>query len=824
MSKRVKPQSCADCESCPLRPHWQREGLWNPVPFTNADNPEDSILIIGAGPSKMAAAKAKAYSGDEGIYLYNELQKLGYKRKSFGWGYTVACRWPQDDPKTYLARLRHTNRKRAKRGKEPLMSPVAACRPYVQKMTAQYRTVVPLGSLATKAVLGTNQSLEDVRGGPTLQGERRVLPTYAPTRLGKQMHLRDVLNADISKAIRHHTDTLRWEDPEVTYTPTLEYMRTFFDEVKGRPLAYDVETDAVDALTADLRCIGIGTCDRVLIIPFVSIDGESRFYAEHTEAQIKDLLREVFLDPEHLKVGHNAGYFDRLVVEQHLGVTPSPLEDTLLLHKLAASEYRHSLGFIGSVMTDVPAWKADHAGVTARTDFELHEYCATDVAVTARILSPLRRAAKARKQDHLYQVDAKLQDICTGMRRMGIRIDEGKRLEHVAEQTETLAKWRAVIERFAPGMNPNSNAQVRDLLFGQWQLPVIEYTATGDESVNAMVLRSLAANPLVTGEHREFVDALRFHRRAHKLLSTYLNKLAPDAGLVRNGYVYPDYNSHGTVTGRLSSSNPNFQNIPYNLRNMFVPPPGCVFVGADYDQLELRFAAALAGEQHYLSAFVKKEIDPHNLTGDLMLGHKFWSASGAPDTKMGKGTGQFKQLRNLAKTICFASLYGASAPKVYEIITRAEDENGKMLYANYTLKMIRLLHKKWLSSNTFSSWWRTTLDDCRDKGYVEEAVLGRRRYFAQEDYNAILNFGVQAGGFAVVGLSMIELVEKHLPFDFKNKVGLVNQLHDAVLFTVPEQRAEEVRDIVTEVMTREVDGLPVTFSAEAEIGNNWKEV
>ena len=87
-----------------------------------------------------------------------------------------------------------------------------------------------------------------------------------------------------------------------------------------------------------------------------------------------------------------------------------------------------------------------------------------------------------------------------------------------------------------------------------------------------------------------------------------------------------------------------------------------------------------------------------------------------------------------------------------------------------------------------------------------------------------MNFGVQAGGFAVVGLSMIELVEKHLPFDFKNKVGLVNQLHDAVLFTVPEQRAEEVRDIVTEVMTREVDGLPVTFSAEAEIGNNWKEV
>jgi len=261
------------------------------------------------------------------------------------------------------------------------------------------------------------------------------------------------------------------------------------------------------------------------------------------------------------------------------------------------------------------------------------------------------------------------------------------------------------------------------------------------------------------------------------------------------------------------------------LRDMFIPPKGCVFVGADYDQLELRFAAALAGEQHYLDAFEKKEIDPHNLTGDLMFGSRFWATKGAPDTRMGKGKGQFKQLRNLAKTICFASLYGAAPPKVYEIITRAEDEHGQMLYANYTLKQIRLLHRLWLSrAPEFKNWWKRTLDSCRATGYIEEVVLGRRRYFADEDYNAILNFGVQAGGFAVVGLSMIELVERHLPFDFDKKHGLVNQLHDAVLFTVPEDRAEETRDVVTEVMTRSVPGLPVTFSAEAEIGTSWREV
>ena len=162
---------------------------------------------------------------------------------------------------------------------------------------------------------------------------------------------------------------------------------------------------------------------------------------------------------------------------------------------------------------------------------------------------------------------------------------------------------------------------------------------------------------------------------------------------------------------------------------------------------------------------------------------------------------------------------------MYEIISRGEDEEGRLLYAHYGLKQIRLLHRRWKErAPEFVRWWSDTVKGCRDLHYVEEVVLGRRRYFAHEDYNAILNFGVQAGGFAVVGLSMIDLVENHLPFDFKNKTGLVNQLHDAVVFAVPEAEAEYVADVITKTLTRRVDGLPVTFSAEAEIGNNWREV
>ena len=813
----------AKCDECPLKDYWQQRECWSPVDFEHND--EDGIVILGEGPSKQDMAHGMPFSDSDGAYVVETLVALDKGRKEVSWGNIVGCRWPNDDPKTYLAQLKASNRRRKKRGLPLKLSPIEACARHVRHALSKTKTIVALGSYATKFAYQNNIKFDGVRGAPAKVHGFNVLPTYTPLTIQKAPRFGTVFKRDIAKAVRFHEDRLVWTDPQVLYNPTVEQAQAFFERVKGEPLAYDVETDDVDCLTTELRCIGIGTKTHVLMVAFLSIDGVTRFYAADEEQWIKDVLRDVFTDPEHIKVGHNAGYFDRLVVEQHLGVTPTPLIDTLLMHKLAQSEHRHSLGFIGSWVLDVPAWKADHAAVTARTDRELHDYCAVDVAVTARVLPFLTQGAKNRSQYRLYPFEEKLQNVCAGMRRMGIRIDEAARAKHEKAQTETVSKWKSILLKHQPDVHPNSVAQVRDLLFYQWQLPPHDFTPTGEISVGADTLRALVSSPGIEKEQKEYINALRFYRRAEKLLSTYLIKLRPDYGLVRDGYVYPNWNSHGTVTGRLSSSEPNFQNIPYAIRDMCVPPPGCVFVGADYDQLELRFAAALADAKHYLDAFEKKEIDPHNLTGDLMFGSRFWNAEGAPDTKMGKGDGQFKRMRNLAKAICFASLYGASAPKIYEMVTSSEDNEGNLTYAHYKLQQIRVLHKRWKKrAPEFERWWGRTLRFVREHSYIEEVVMGRRRYFAKEDYNAILNFGVQAGGFAVVANGMIELVENHLPFDFKNKVGLVNQLHDAVVFAVPEEKAEEAKDIVTEVLTRRVEGLPVEFTAEAEIGQTWKEV
>jgi DNA polymerase-1 len=815
----------ARCDQCPLYRFWGRKGQWEPTDFEKNNS---DILILGDAPSKQDSKLRRVFSDRHGALIVDALSGLGLSRQDVDWGNVIGCRWPKDDPKSFLALLQKRNRKLVAKGHSPIPTPIEACRGHFAHNIAEYKTVIPLGSYATKAILEGNPSLEDVRGGPTIAKRKNILPTYHPKNLTNRLHLWSVFEHDLAKGLRHHKDALQWDDPLVYYNPDPGFVQTFFERIKkkGEPLAYDVETDGINSLTAGLRCIGIGTTKEVVVIGFDSITGESNaFYTKEQQSVLVDLLRHTLTDAEVLKIGHNAGYFDRTVVEQHLGITPTPLIDTLLLHKLAASEHPHRLGFVASLLLDVPAWKADHTGVTARTDKELHSYCATDVAVTARIASPLRTSAAKRKQLHLYPMDADIQDLCAGMHRLGIRVDEGRRFEHEQEQTKIAAKWLGLIHSARPGLNPNSNTQLRDVLFDEWALPPQDYTMTGEPSTNATTLRALVVNPLVDDEQKMFINAVRFYRRAEKLLSTYLRNWAPNAGMVREGYIHPDYLAHGTVTGRLSSSKPNFQNIPYTLRNIFIPPEGCVFVGADYDQLELRFAAALAGATHYLDAFEKQEIDPHNLTADLMFGKDFWDSEGAPRTKLGKGTGQFKQLRNLAKTICFASLYGAAPPKVHEIISRAEDDDGNMLYAHYNLRQIRTLHRRWLQrAPEFKAWWEKSVRGWRRTNYVEEVVMKRRRYFAQEDYNAILNFGVQAGGFAIVAKAMLTIVNEYLPFDFGQRTGLVNQLHDAVLFAVPDKEADNARIILNEVLVSRVPELPITFTAKAIIGNNWREV
>jgi len=816
--------STPNCEACPLRAHWVRAGSWTPVSTLN-NKEKSGIILVGDAPRKDDMLYATPFVGTDGIWLTEYLQKLGYKRTDVSWTYAVNCRFPNDKPKPFLATLEKRNRARARKGEMPHPTPQVCCRPRLRGDLEGHTAVLTMGDIATKEVLPGNPSLMRVRGGPTYCADQKVLPTVSYRFTQLVPSYRKVMSSDIKKGLRFFSNKLRWKDPEVIYHPAPEELEKIIQQWAARKttVAYDVETTHDDSLVAGLRCIGLGTAKKVVIVGFEGIDPDKKFYPAKTMERIKDIFRAFFLNKNICKVGHNAGVFDRIVVEQHLGITPTPLVDTILLHHLAQVEYPHGLGFIGSVLTDAPAWKADHTGVTARTDEELHEYCATDVSITHRIAKPLLKAARRRSQAHLYPLAEKLQRLAVGMHRMGMRVDERRRSYHEQRHIVLAQKHLDVIRTFGD-LNPNSHSQVRELLFEQWALPPQALTSTGEPSTDAPSLRALLNNTLVDEDHRVFLEALRRYRKSRKLLDTYLTKLRP-GGIVRDGYVHADYNTTGTVSGRYSSSKPNFQNIPYDIRDIFIPPPGCVFVGADYDQLELRLCAAIAGLKLYLKSFNEGLIDPHSLTAEMMFGKDIWEVQGAPEDRTKKGKGEFKQIRDTAKTICFLSLYGGRAPKVHENLVGTEDAEGNLPYSGYTSREVRSLHRTWHNKvPELKRWWESCKKQYRQTKYIEEPVLRRRRYFHEEDYNALINYGVQAGGFSIVAMGMVDLVENWVPFDFKARTGLVNQLHDAVLLSVPESEADRIKKITETTLTRNIEGLDVVFTTEAHIGNNWKEV
>jgi DNA polymerase-1 len=336
----------------------------------------------------------------------------------------------------------------------------------------------------------------------------------------------------------------------------------------------------------------------------------------------------------------------------------------------------------------------------------------------------------------------------------------------------------------------------------------------------------------------QFFDALRKYRKVAKEYGTYVRRLIPagqpldgvswqsedeeeesERGLImKDGRVRPDYNAHGTTSGRLSSSNPNAQNWPKHLRKLIIPAPGNVIVGADADQLELRIITAIAKIEVYLEAFNQKK-DPHAMTAGLMFGKKF--------TELVPKSDLWDKLRKIAKSIKYASFYGSGDETVHGLVTSAEDDNGNLMYPDLSLREVSTLKRNWLKGiPELPKWWEETIEEYRDYGYVVDPVWGRRRDFLDgEAFNEIVNHPIQSAGAHIIHESTFSLLDE-IPFEkWGPGTGLISQVHDALYVECPESEAEWVSKTIEKHMNRNVKGLDgVVFSAKAKAGKNWGEV
>lgn len=855
----------AQCDRCALQRF--RDG----GPVQSELRSKSLFTVVAEAPAKSEVEQGRPLVGASGRELQARLEAAALNRHHVSLVNAVACRCPSNSFELLRKAMREYNK--GKKGLDRLVDPVTACRPRLLKDLEGASNILAMGTEAYQAIAQSEKSISMVRGGPVegylddvgnwweftpknpIGGRQvKLLPTIHPAFVLRSPKWRETLQGDMARAIRFFRGDLQPLQFKLKTVPTPEELEAFL--FTSQPFfAWDVETDGREPINARLRCFGVSTQTEAMVVPFLSRDGHTRFYTPQVELELKALLKRWLEDPGIRKVGHNAGAYDRIVARHQLHADYFGDIDTILLHQYVETELPHGLGHVASRYLDVKAWKSDRTAMTAETDEQLWEYNATDCVVTAQITPPLARSVAKRKQEPAVALAHRVQRVCADLHDIGVAVDQVRRAKHDRELLlEAQALQKQVLELAGVGddFNPNSGPQVRDLLYGRWQLPVEEITKLGDPSTSDDALRRLRASPFTSPQQKTFIDAMRKLRLAVKLRGTYVRNLLPDSveistydpfaedeeetedeiaeriarkqrkyGLVmRDGRVHSIYNAHGTNTGRLSSQRPNMQNFKKFLRDMIIPAPGHIFVAADMDQLELRFASALAGAKRYLRVF-ETGGDPHNETMVSIFGEGVWKLT--PEDR--------KKLRDFAKRFVYAVLYGASVETVHEVITSAEDDKGNLLFADVTLAETRDRYNNWLDSNPeFRTWWDKEINDYGANGYLDDPIVGGRcdfmdGYEDRRTKNKLLNYRCQRGGAMVVFEAMTELCEGPLRYNcFGQNTGLVTNGHDQLMFEVPLAKARWTAGVVEEAMRRKYPNLPVLFTATAKSGMRFSEV
>ncbi len=571
-------------------------------------------------------------------------------------------------------------------------------------------------------------------------------------------------------------------------------------------VAFDIETAPRET---GMSATDARTC-RLLGISFSTAPGK----AWYAIADLVDVFRPLFADKSKILVAHN-GKYDRTVLHRYgIGFASTP-RDTMLEHYCLDAAARHGLKELSEQLLGYSMIRfEDVAGEPERgkpeptlagKDLKLVcDYAAEDADFTLRlddILRPQVPVAPAPLPNALSDVEEPLVKILIDMEREGVKIDvEALKLYGRELDREILSLTQQILSYADPGFNPDSPKQLGALLFGKLGLSGGKKTSSGQFSTDEKTLSKLA------GEH-PIIPLILEYRACTKLKSTYVDKLP--TLIDENGRVHTTYAQAFTETGRLSSFDPNLQNIPIRtergklIRKAFVArDEKHVLISADYSQIELRLMAAMSGDEAMLAAFRNGE-DIHRDTASRV--YDVMPAFVTPEQ------------RAKCKMVNFGIIYGISAFGLSQRLKVPRKEAADLIETYFKL------YPK------VKVYMEAAIAKAREKGYAE-TVLGRRRTL--RDINSrnatarqaaerdAINTPIQGSAADLIKVAMVK-VDKALKAE-NLRAKMVLQIHDELVFDVPLGEAEKVKEIVTREMTTALDfGVPLEVGIG--IGDNWLE-
>ena len=577
--------------------------------------------------------------------------------------------------------------------------------------------------------------------------------------------------------------------------------------------AFDLETDSASELQAAIVglsfSLGAGEAYYIPVGHIADIDGNPPA-RQLPLADVLERLRPVFGDASVGKVGHNAK-FDMLVLANH-GIGVRGLRFDTMIAAYLLNPGRRGLGLkeqsfenLGIIMTPIDELigKGRNQITMAQVPVRLAaDYAGADADMTLRLMHTLGPALDARGLRKLFDdIEVPLVPVLTRMELTGMLVDKeflrrmGGELE---EQCSALVQ--DIYDSVGHQFNVNSTRQLGDVLFVELKLPHGRKTKTG-YSVDAEVLDGLR------GQHAA-VDDLLEYRQLSKLKSTYVDGLL-DLINPRDGRVHTSFSQTTAATGRLSSSNPNLQNIPIRtevgrrIRRAFLADPGSYLLAADYSQIELRILAHVTREPALVAAFEAGE-DVHAATASRLF--KVPLAEVQPDQ------------RRLAKTVNFAVLYGQSAFGLARTTGMGNAEAVEFI-RNYeqTFPLVR-------------EYVQNTLHQARTQGYVQ-TLMGRRRYFPdmsglpvvqrQAAEREAINMPIQGTNADMIKMAMIALQQQMDELSLASRQIL--QVHDELVLEAPDNEVDLVAELVSGAM-RNALVLTVPIQVEIKLGRNWYDV
>lgn len=569
-------------------------------------------------------------------------------------------------------------------------------------------------------------------------------------------------------------------------------------------LSLDTETTGTEPMEAEL--VGMS----------FSIAENEAFYvpvpSERSEAlKIVNEFRPVFENEKSLKVGQNIKY-DMIVLQNYGVEVKGALFDTMIAHYVLQPELRHGMDYLAEIYLHYQTIPIDELigpkgknqkNMRDLAPEEVYRYACEDADVTLKLKKVLEKELKENDAEALfYEIEMPLVPVLVAIERNGVLLDtEALKASsaHFSAQLENIEK--EIYALAGETFNIASPKQVGEVLFDK--LKIVEKakkTKTGQYVTSEEVLESLRHKHPV-------VEKILEHRGLKKLLGTYIDAL-PQLINPRTGRVHTSFNQTVTATGRLSSSNPNLQNIPIRdengkeIRKAFIPDEGCLFFSADYSQIELRIMAHLSEDQNMIDAF-RSNHDIHAATAAKIYKKEIEEVDA--------------DMRRKAKTANFGIIYGISVFGLAERMN-VDRKEAKELIEGYfeTYPEVKAYMDK-------------SVKVAQEKGYVE-TIFHRKRFLPDiNSRNAVvrgyaernaINAPIQGSAADIIKVAMIRIHQRFLKEGIQAKMIL--QVHDELNFSVPLNEKEKVEKIVIEEMERAYP-MQVPLKADCGWGKNWLE-